>query len=168
MVTEDKWLAEIYHRAKRMLTKYYSLGINFSYLVAKLISKNNKFNFSCLTVSVRQPCQTCAFFFCVNVWHWTFFQRHFSHDSPVDVVFSRFPRGSVPLCLPFVCENVCVCVYVCVCVKMCTCVCVWFVYVCVECVCLYMCMCVCVFVSMCVCVCSVCVVCVFGKMVNAP
>ena len=30
-----------------------------------------------------------------------FFQRHCSHDSPADVVFSHFPRCSVPVCLPF-------------------------------------------------------------------
>ena len=46
-----------------------------------------------------------------------FFQRHYSHDSPVDVVFSHFPRCSVPLCLPFlflcvVRRGVCVYVYV--------------------------------------------------------
>ena len=96
----------------------------------------------------------CVAFFCVNVCHWTFFfQRHCSHDSPVDVVFSSFPRGSVPLCLPFVCENVYV--YVCVCVCICVCENVWMC----MCVCVYVCG-VCVFVCICVCVCGVCVVCV--------
>ena len=80
----------------------------------------------------------CIAFFCVNVCHWTFFfQRHCSHESPVDVGFSHFPRCSVPLCLPFL--FLCVvrrgvhvyvymymymCMFVCMVMCMCVCVCV--------------------------------------------
>ena len=106
----------------------------------------------------------CIAFFCVNVCHWTFFKRHCSHDSPVDVVFSHVPRCSVPLCLPFlflyvVRRGVCVYVYV-------------YVYVCVN-VYVYVYMCICVYVYVClemvvrvlrvsvayvlVCVCGMCV-----------
>ena len=42
----------------------------------------------------------CIVFF-VSMFVTGLFYRHFSHDSPVDVVFSHFTRCSVPLCLPF-------------------------------------------------------------------
>ena len=49
-----------------------------------------------------------------------FCQRHCSHDSPADVVFSHFPRCSVPLCLPFLffvcCLARCMCICICICV----------------------------------------------------
>ena len=63
------------------------------------------------------PNMCIAFFALMFVIGLFFFQRHCSHDSPVDVVFSHFPRCSVPLCLPylFLCvvrHGVCACEYV--------------------------------------------------------
>ena len=58
----------------------------------------------------------CIAFF-VSMFVTGLFQRHCSHDSPIDVVFSHFLRCSIPLCFPFlflrvVRRNVCVCVCV--------------------------------------------------------
>ena len=74
------------------------------------------------------PDMYIAFFVSMFVTGLFFFQRHCSHDSPVDVNFSHFHRCSVPLCLPFlflcvVQRGVCVNVYVCVCVSVSVCVC---------------------------------------------
>ena len=49
-----------------------------------------------------------SFFFVSMFVTGLFCQRHCSHDSPVDVVFSYYPRCSVPLCV----VQCGVCVYV--------------------------------------------------------
>ena len=130
------------------------------------------FNFNYLIVSVRRPSHICASFslsfFVLMFVTGLFCQRHCSHDSPADVVFSRFPRFSVPVC----CSVRCMC--------MCMCMCIMYVYMCL-CLCLYLYlyrymymymylfMSMFMFMSMSVCICiSICVWSVSGKMVNAP
>ena len=82
------------------------------------------------------------FFLCQCLSLDFFFNATFHTTLPLTSSFLVSPRGSVPLCLPFVCENECMSVYVYV-----------YVYVCVECVSVCVCICVCV----CVCGVSVCV-----------
>ena len=112
------------------------------------------FNFSYLIVSVHRPSHTCASFLCrffrVSMFVTGLFcQRHCSHDSPADVVFSFFPRCSVPLCV-VQCGACVFCVCVSVIVSVCEC----------ECACECVCVCVCVWSWACVRV-SVCVFCRF-------
>ena len=83
--------------------------------MAKLIPKTINLILAILLSQFVNHAKHVHRFFRVNVCRWTFFQRHCPHDSPVDVVFSHFPRCSVPLCLLFLFMCVVrrgVCVYV--------------------------------------------------------